>query len=115
MGAGQVPGGATAGQARPLALTEGVVAVTAAETTIANADKTRRNLVIQNLGPDIVQIYVTTGIGFGGGGIALAPGSATTVGGIWEAAQCGVGVVQAKVYGICNGGDTASVSVTVER
>lgn len=114
MGAGQVPGGTSgAGQVRPLTLDEDVVAVTDAQTTIIAANAARRNAVIQNNGPDVVQIYVTTGIGFAAGGIQLAPGSGTTAGDIWEAAQL-YGVYQGIIYGICDTGNTASVSVTEE-
>lgn len=114
MGAGQVPGGTSgAGQVRPLALVEDEIAVTDAETLVAAANPLRRNLVIQNNGPDIVQIYVTTGLGFGNGGLKLNPGSGTAAGGVWEAAQL-YGVETGAVYAICDTGGTASVSVTEE-
>jgi hypothetical protein len=113
MGAGQIPSGSTPGQIRPLLLTEDVVAVADTETVIAARDTSRRNLVIQNNGPDIVQIYGTTGLAFGAGGIQLSPGSTTTVGGVWQAAQ-ETGVYQGPIYAICDTGNTASVSVTVE-
>lgn len=114
MGAGQVPGGTSgAGQVRPLTVVETSVSVDANETTLKAANASRRNLVVQNCGPDIVQVYLTTGKTFGVAGIQLAPGSATVVGGIWEAAQ-EYGVYQGIVYARCDAGNTATVNVTEE-
>lgn len=114
MGQGQIPGGTTPAQSRPIqSIVEGVVAVTDAETTLFAGDVTVRNVIIQNNGPDPVQIFVTTGTAYGAGGIILSPGTATTAGGIWEALQL-AGVWQGVIFGICDAGNTASVSVTEE-
>lgn len=113
MGHGQVPGGGAAGQVRPLTITEGVVNVTAAQTVVAAANANRRGLIVQNNGANVVQIYVTSGLAFGAGGIRLTPGSATVAGDIWEAAQ-EYGIAAGAVYGICDTGNTATVSVTEE-
>lgn len=115
MGAGQVPGGTSgAGQVRPLAITEATVAVGTTQTLLAAANPSRRNLVVQNNGPNVVQIYVTSGLAFGAGGVQLNPGSGTVAGDVWEAAQ-EYGVAQGEVYAICDTGNSATVSVTEEE
>lgn len=109
MGQGQIPGGQTAGQMRALAApTEATVSVNQTQDVVLVANVLRRNAIVQNRGPDPVQIYLTTGIGFGGGGLLLQ------VGETWEAFQDGVGVYQGIVYGITDAGDAATVSVTEE-
>lgn len=115
MGRGQVPSGGVPGgsQQRPLAVVEGVVLVDDTETVLAVANPARRDVIIQNNGPAIVQIYLTTGLGFALGGIQLTPGSSTVAGDVWSAAQPS-GIVTGAIYARCNTGQTTNVSVTKE-
>ena len=95
MGAGQIPGGSTAGQPRPLTLSvDTVVSVDNAETTILAANANRRAATIENLGAAVLQIHFTTGQAFGAGPIQLQQYETL------DLAQPGVGVYQGIVYGI---------------
>ncbi len=108
MGHGQIPGGTTPAQVRFLTVTEGVVAASQAQAVAAAANPTRRDVVIQNNGPDPVQIHLTTGLAYGAGGTILQ------LGGMWFASQFNGVVGPGAIYAICATGNTASISVTLE-
>lgn len=94
MGKGQIPGGGTGAQVRPLALaTNGVVSVTNAETQLLAANANRRNAIIENLDSTVLQIHFTAGQAFGAGPIQLTQYQT------WEAAQV-TGVYQGIIFGI---------------
>lgn len=94
-------------------VTEGVVAVGDTQAIAHAANPARNNLIIQNIGADLVQVYVTSALGFGGGGTQLAPKVGTSPGGVWSAQQ-DAGVHRGVVYAICGSGDSTTISVTEE-
>lgn len=110
--------GGSSGLPRPLSVTEKIVVVGPEEQVAAIQNDWRRNLVIQNIGADPVQVYVTTGLRFGGGGLILAGQDLTAtppqIGGVWSSHQDGVGVIQRNVYVRCAADNASTVSVSEE-
>lgn len=110
--------GGASGKARPVVVSERVVVVTDVEEIAARENDGRRNLVIQNIGADPVQVYVTNGLRFLGGGLIIAGQDLTAtppkIGGVWSAHQDGVGVIQKNVFVRCAAGDASVVSVNEE-
>lgn len=107
MGQGQIPGGSTPGQHRPVALAETATTVTTAQLLLLAANKLRRNAIIQNIGTTTLQVYGTAGLAFNAGGTQWAQY------GIWTALQPDGGVYPGPIYGI-RGTGSGTVLVTEE-
>ncbi len=108
MGQGQIPGGSTPGQHRPLpAPVETATTVTTVELLLLPANPRRRNAIVQNIGTTTLQVYLTQGKAFNAAGTQWAQL------GIWTASQSDVGVYQGNVYGI-RGTGSGDVLVTEE-
>lgn len=110
--------GGASGLPRPLNVSEKALPVTSDESVASYKADGRRNVVIQNIGEDPVQVYVTNGLPFGAGGIILAgqnlAASPPQIGGVWSAHQDGVGVIQRTIFVRCAAGNSSTVSVNEE-
>lgn len=88
---------------------ETAVTVGDAEVLVLSANPNRKNAIVQNVGASDVQVHLTAGLVFGGGGTQWSPK------GIWTAMQPGAGVWKGAIYAIrADGADEADVSVTEE-